>query len=259
MQSPRSDLHFLNIRSAGGSAHYPVRMASMDANPYVSRGGLKLEHALRAFQLDVAGLVCADLGCSTGGFTDCLLQHGAAKVYAVDTAYGELAWKLRQDPRVVAIERTNAAHFDPRDPAGSLTARSKSKAAKLIPPDFAGVDLVVIDLGWTKQQHALPAARRWLPPPPEVSFAEATPPAQTAGVNASGSTSGGGRFCGVISLVKPHYESGEHQLDEAASAAVTQRVLDEVAAAGWRVLGATPCPVHGGKGGNQEWLALLTR
>ena len=72
---------------------------------FASRAGLKLDHAIRTFAIDVMGLVCADLGCSTGGFVDCLLQHGAAKVYAVDTGYGVLDWKLRKDPRVVVMER----------------------------------------------------------------------------------------------------------------------------------------------------------
>jgi 23S rRNA (cytidine1920-2'-O)/16S rRNA (cytidine1409-2'-O)-methyltransferase len=75
--------------------------------PFVSRGGLKLEAALNAFQLDVAGRICLDVGASTGGFTDCLLKNGAQRVYAVDVGYGQLAWKLRQDPRVEVIERTN--------------------------------------------------------------------------------------------------------------------------------------------------------
>lgn len=78
-----------------------------DDHPYVSRGGLKLRHALDAFGLDVDGLVALDVGASTGGFADCLLQRGAARVYAVDVGYGQLAWKLRQDPRVVVMERTN--------------------------------------------------------------------------------------------------------------------------------------------------------
>jgi 23S rRNA (cytidine1920-2'-O)/16S rRNA (cytidine1409-2'-O)-methyltransferase len=76
--------------------------------PYVSRGGLKLQAGLVHFGLDVTGMVCIDVGASTGGFTDCLLQNGAAKVYAVDVAYGQLDWKLRQDQRVVVIERFNA-------------------------------------------------------------------------------------------------------------------------------------------------------
>jgi 23S rRNA (cytidine1920-2'-O)/16S rRNA (cytidine1409-2'-O)-methyltransferase len=75
--------------------------------PYVSRGGLKLEAALHSFHVDPTGWVCADIGASTGGFTDCLLQHGAARVYAIDVGYGQLAWSLRSDSRVVVIERTN--------------------------------------------------------------------------------------------------------------------------------------------------------
>ncbi|MBM3822882.1 MAG: TlyA family RNA methyltransferase [Verrucomicrobia bacterium] len=80
---------------------------------YVSRGGLKLEHALRHFQLSPAEASALDLGASTGGFTDCLLQHGAARVYAVDVGHGQLAWKLRQDPRVVVMEKTNARNLSP--------------------------------------------------------------------------------------------------------------------------------------------------
>jgi 23S rRNA (cytidine1920-2'-O)/16S rRNA (cytidine1409-2'-O)-methyltransferase len=80
--------------------------------PYVSRGGLKLAAALDAFDVPVSGAVCADVGASTGGFTDCLLQRGAARVYAIDVGYGQLAWKLRQDERVVVMERTNARYLD---------------------------------------------------------------------------------------------------------------------------------------------------
>lgn len=82
-----------------------------DDLPYASRGGLKLEHAIKTFQLDVHGLVAMDVGASTGGFTDCLLQHGASRVYAVDVGYGQLAWKLRQDPRVVVLERQNIRYL----------------------------------------------------------------------------------------------------------------------------------------------------
>jgi len=109
---------------------------------FVSRAGQKLDHAIATFKLDVAGAVCADLGCSTGGFVDCLLQRGAAKVYAVDTGYGVLEYKLRIDPRVVVMERTNAMHV-------SL-------------PEM--VDWVSIDVAWTKQKHILPAARKILKP-----------------------------------------------------------------------------------------------
>jgi len=83
--------------------------------PYVSRGGLKLAGGLDHFGIDPTGLVCGDIGTSTGGFTDCLLQRAAARVYAIDVGYGQLAWKLRSDPRVVVMERTNARHLTPAD------------------------------------------------------------------------------------------------------------------------------------------------
>ncbi len=112
----------------------------MADNRYVSRAGLKLEHALERFGIDVAGWLCADLGSNVGGFVDCLLQRGAGKVYAIDTGYGVLEWKLRKDPRVVVMERTNAMHV---------------KLAEK-------VKLVSIDVAWTKQKNILPAAKKML-------------------------------------------------------------------------------------------------
>ena len=99
---------------------------------YVSRGGLKLEKAMAAFPIDLTGAVCADIGASTGGFTDCMLQNGAEKVYAVDVGYGQLAWKLRSDPRVVCLERTNARY---------LTAEQIPQTL-----DFASIDVSFISL-----------------------------------------------------------------------------------------------------------------
>ncbi len=87
-----------------------------EPHPYVSRGGVKLEHALKEFKIDVLDKVCLDVGASTGGFTDCLLQNGAAKVYAVDVGYGQLAWNLRNDPRVEVMERTNARNLELKVP-----------------------------------------------------------------------------------------------------------------------------------------------
>lgn len=100
--------------------------------PYVSRGGYKLEAGLAFFDIDPAGLTCLDIGASTGGFTDCLLKKGAAKVYAIDVGYGQLAWELRQDPRVVVMERTNARY---------LTADNISE-----PVDLAVIDAAFISL-----------------------------------------------------------------------------------------------------------------
>ncbi|GAG39535.1 unnamed protein product, partial [marine sediment metagenome] len=112
---------------------------------FVSRGGQKLGAALEAFGVDVRGATCADFGCNVGGFTDCLLRRGAAKVHAVDTGYGCLAWRLRRDSRVVVMERTNALYADPPE----------------------RVDLVVIDVAWTPQRLIVPAAMRWAKPPGE--------------------------------------------------------------------------------------------
>jgi 23S rRNA (cytidine1920-2'-O)/16S rRNA (cytidine1409-2'-O)-methyltransferase len=116
---------------------------SLDApEKFVSRGGHKLEHALLHFQLNVAGLTTIDLGASTGGFTDCLLQRGAQKVFAVDVGQGQLAWKFRQDQRVVVMEKTNARHLT----VGQM------------PQPFAPADLAVIDCSFISLQKILPTA-----------------------------------------------------------------------------------------------------
>ena len=113
--------------------------------PYVSRGGLKLEAALHELQLDVTGSICIDVGASTGGFTDCLLQHGAERVYVVDVGYGQLAWKLRQDPRVIVIERTNVRYM----------------TADAIP---APVDLISVDVSFISLKIVVPAIIQFLKP-----------------------------------------------------------------------------------------------
>ena len=99
---------------------------------YVSRGGLKLEKAMKEFDISLEGMVCMDIGASTGGFTDCMLQNGAVKVYSVDVGYGQFAWKLRNDPRVVCMEKTNIRYVTPEDIADVL--------------DFASVDVSFISL-----------------------------------------------------------------------------------------------------------------
>jgi 23S rRNA (cytidine1920-2'-O)/16S rRNA (cytidine1409-2'-O)-methyltransferase len=115
---------------------------------YVSRGGHKLEHAIHHFRLDVTGVTAIDLGASTGGFTDCLLQSGARKVCAVDVGRGQLAWKLRHDPRVLVMEKTNARH---------LTSAH-------LPPELGPADLIVIDCSFISLRKILPAAVALLPP-----------------------------------------------------------------------------------------------
>lgn len=119
------------------------------ACPYVSRGGLKLEKALRDFGVDPTGFICSDSGASTGGFTDCLLQQGAAKVYAIDVGYGQLAWKIRNDPRVVVMERTNIRYVTPEDVPDPL-------------------DLSVVDVSFISLRVVLPAIRALLKPTGQI-------------------------------------------------------------------------------------------
>jgi 23S rRNA (cytidine1920-2'-O)/16S rRNA (cytidine1409-2'-O)-methyltransferase len=179
-------------------------------NKFVSRAGQKLEHALATFQLDVAGKTCADLGSNTGGFVDCLLQRGAAKVYAVDTGYGVLEWKLRKDPRVVVMERTNAMH---------VTLPEK-------------VDVVTIDVAWTRQSRILPAARKLI---------------------------ADDGFC--VTLIKPHYESEEAALKKGILPQekipqIVESVSHDIARAGFDLIATVDSPIKGAKG-NAEVLALL--
>lgn len=195
-------------------------MNAPNVGPFVGRGGQKLHHALTTFSLSPAGLTCADLGCNVGGFSDCLLQFGASRIYAVDTGYGALAWKLRNDPRISVMERTNALHATP--------------------PEH--VDLVVIDLGWTPQRHAIPAALKWLKPTGHI-----------------------------ITLIKPHYEVPRSQaatllkngvLAETDAQHIVDRISSEWSSMGVEALGLTRSPIAGGaskgnKHGNAEWLALL--
>ena len=117
--------------------------------PYVSRGGLKLEKALRDFGVDPTGFVCSDSGASTGGFTDCLLQQGASKVFAIDVGYGQLDWKIRSDTRVVVMERTNIRYVTPEDLGEAL-------------------DLSVIDVSFISLKIVLPAIKALLKPSGQV-------------------------------------------------------------------------------------------
>ena len=177
---------------------------------FVSRAGLKLEHALQTFGIDVAGKICADLGSNVGGFVDCMLQRGALKIYSIDTGYGVLDWNLRKNPHVVVMERTNAVHVTLPEP----------------------VQIVTIDVAWTKQRIILPAARRL--------------------VSDDGS---------VITLIKPHYEADAKQLRKGVLQSeylesVVNQVKQDIERAGFAIQGICDSPILGGKG-NAELLAVL--
>ena len=224
----------------------PHDALTLDAGEkYVSRGGHKLEHALQHFQLDVKGLVALDLGASTGGFTDCLLQHGAAKVFAVDVGRGQLAWKLRKDKRVVVMEKTNARFLTWKD----FATRAASRSAGVPPASLPGVppgggtggetppplaaadgcataeppaDIIVIDCSFISLRKILPAAGPLL--------------------------KAGGK---IIALIKPQFEAGKAEADKGrgviTDAAIHERVIRELR----DFVLAQAGPVRSG-GGSQE-------
>lgn len=165
---------------------------------YVSRGGLKLEKAMQSFPVTLTDKVAADIGASTGGFTDCMLQNGAAKVYAVDVGYGQLAWSIRNDPRVVCLERTNARY---------LTARHIPE-----PLDFASIDVSFISLGLI-----LPALRPLMADRGQV--AALVKPQFEAGKEKVGKK-------GVVRDPAVHLEVLEHFLEHAALADFSVLGLD---------------------------------
>lgn len=194
----------------------PLEVRGRD--PYVSRGGHKLAGALDAFSIDPADLVCADVGASTGGFTDCLLQRGARRVYAIDVGEGLLHEKLRTDARVAVRDRENARDL---------------RAASFPEP----IDLVVVDASFIGLSSLLPA------------LADVARP--------------GGR---LLALVKPQFEVGRDVAkrgrgvvrDDAVRKAAIDRVTDEIAASGFRVLGAADSVLRGPKG-NLEHFVLAER
>ena len=193
---------------------------------FVSRGGLKLEAALEDFGLDVTNLVAVDVGASTGGFTDCLLQRGAAQVYAVDVGYGQLAWKLRSDDRVVVVERTNIRYLDALPGPNLLLTPHSSPLA----------DLAVIDASFISLRLVLPPTLNLLKPEGQV-----------------------------IALIKPQFEAGRSDVGKGGvvrDVHTHARVIHETAnlaqELGLSVAGLTVSPAPG-PAGNIEFLIWLRK
>ncbi len=216
------------VELKASAAIAPEARLELEMGPrFVSRGGDKLEAALLAFPVDVSGRICADVGSSTGGFTDCLLQHGAAKVYAIDVGKGILHWKLRSAPRVVVMEATNARYVE-----------------SLPEP----ISLVTIDASFISLKILLPVVKGWFPSPPAP-----LPPGE--GSRGEGE---------VIALIKPQFEAGRQESarhkgvirDPAVHRAVLTDVLAFARAHDFGVRGLRRSPVLGPKG-NVEFLAWL--
>lgn len=198
-----------------------------DSGPYASRGGLKLEHALKIFHLSLSGKIGVDIGASTGGFTDCLLQHGIRKVYAVDVGYGQLDWKLRSDPRVVVLDRKNAR-------ALALADLKKAEASGRETDDGdadIAVDLVTIDVSFISLKQVIPSAMRLLKPEGDL-----------------------------IALVKPQFEVQKNEVEHRGIIRTPEKHLNVLLALrafvqeqGWVFCNLTPSPITGQKG-NKEFL-----
>jgi 23S rRNA (cytidine1920-2'-O)/16S rRNA (cytidine1409-2'-O)-methyltransferase len=215
------------VRFKGQILDKPGQEVSLDLIPavelgarFVSRGGEKLLAALEAFPIDPAGRVCLDGGISTGGFTDCLLQHGASRVYGIDVGYGQTAWSLRTDPRVVLKERTNLRHL---------------QADQLYGPDDPWPDLAVADLSFIGLSLVLPALRRLLRAGPAEAVVLIKPQFEV----------GRGRV-GKGGVVR----------DPGAHADAIEAVIAAASALGWPAAGLVASPITG-PAGNHEYLLWL--
>ena len=207
----------------------PDSTLTIDSGPrFVSRGGEKLDAALEAFRVDVMGLICADVGASTGGFTDCLLQRGAEKIYAIDVGKGILHWKLRNDPRIIVMEETNARFVESLPEA---------------------ISLATIDASFISLKILLPVVKKWFMPSP------LHPSPGGRGVGSEG---------GIIALIKPQFEAGKKDVargdgvirDTQIHRQVLLDVLTFAQAEGFSVRGLIRSPLLGPKG-NTEFLAWL--
>ena len=222
-----------------GATFAPEVQVDVDSGPrFVSRGGEKLLAALEAFPINPSGLICADVGASTGGFSDCLLQHGAVKIYAIDVGKGILHWKLRSDPRIVVMEGTNARYVQ-----------------SLPEP----VQLVVCDASFISLKTLLPVFSHWLAP-------LQLPAAERGAKQPPNSSNLGGESTNVITLIKPQFEAG--RVDVARGRGVVRdpeihrKVLVDILAfvqdQGFSVRGLIRSPLKGPEG-NIEFLAWLDR
>jgi 23S rRNA (cytidine1920-2'-O)/16S rRNA (cytidine1409-2'-O)-methyltransferase len=205
------------------------------AEKYVSRGGHKLEAALEAFQIRCDGAVCVDIGASTGGFTDCLLQRGARRVHAVDVGKGQLDWKLRQDPRVTPWEGVNARSLA----VVGATSRSRRRRSRdrEVAPTIPMVDIATVDVSFISLKKILPAV--------------------------TGLLKSGGQ---IVALIKPQFEAGRKFVKRGGvvrDSAVHERVKTEIETfatetLGLRMLGLIESPLLG-PAGNKEFLIGLKK
>jgi len=198
----------------------PVRLLG-NQNPFVGRGGLKLQKALQTFVLDVANRTCLDIGASTGGFTDCLLQNGAKKVFAIDVGYGQLDWKIRSDKRVVVIEKTNIRYLTPQKLYGSILIERAT--------------LAVIDVSFISLTQVLPAVKELLAPGVSEVVTLVKP---------------------QFEAPREAVPKGGVIKDETVYAVVLTKIKAEAERLGFKVLGETDSPIFGADGNREFFLWL---
>lgn len=220
-----SDLIYTNL---------PLTIKQKD-HPYVSRGGVKLEAALKYFKIAAKNKICLDVGASTGGFTDCLLQNGAKKIYAVDVGYGQLDYQLRKDDRVIIFERTNFRHFDV-----SLISEP--------------IDIVTMDVSFISVMKLIPKVREMLHKSsrqsPVASCQLPGPGDRTPAV--------------IIILIKPQFEVGKEHVgkggivkDKEKQKECVIKIEEFCQKEGFDLIGTIPSPILG-QDGNQEYLMIST-
>jgi len=199
--------------------------------PYVSRGGLKLEAAINFFAIDVKDKIIIDTGSSTGGFTDCLLKKGAKKVYCIDVGYGQLAWSLRKDPRVIVMERTNVRYLDK-----ILGGEKRFRGSEFEDLVKGNIDMATVDVSFISLTKVVPAILGFLRDEGEV-----------------------------LALVKPQFEVGKGEVgrggivrEEEKRLRAVERVQKELEELGLRIIGIFPSPIPG-RDGNVEYFLYMRR
>ncbi|MBI4686675.1 MAG: TlyA family RNA methyltransferase [Nitrospirae bacterium] len=221
----------IKVDKAGTLVREDAQIEILQRMPYVSRGGLKLEGAIKDFGIDVTGKTAMDVGASTGGFTDCLLQHGAKKVYAIDVGYGQLDWKLRNDQRVVVLEKANMRY---------LEDFIKRQGARVEGQEFedlikGNIDMATIDVSFISLTKVMPEVIKFLKKDGEI-----------------------------IALIKPQFEAERKDIkkgvvrDEAKRLDVVEKIKDEIMKMGLQVKGVIQSPIKGPKG-NIEYLVYIEK
>ena len=239
-----------------------VKIVVQAPQRYVSRGGFKLEKALSLFDVDVENRVALDVGASTGGFTDCLLQHGAKFVYAVDVGYGQLAWKLRTHPQVQSIEKTNIRHLTP------TLLRGKGTSSLRDSNDF--ISIAVIDVSFISLRTVLPSVIKILKQQEWLSAISHQPSAKTQALQSASFFSDYRKpiadgYYDIIALLKPQFEAGKVHVKKGGVVADKQVHIETIEnlsifvtdKLGATVRGLTYSPIHKDIG-NIEYLLWLT-